>query len=61
MSVNKSELDSLRIERPAEAERTSRRPLIAVLAAVAIVAIALIVFAIARPNARVVTVAPAPV
>jgi RND family efflux transporter MFP subunit len=58
MSIDKTQLDSLRIERPQEEMRT-KRGLWFVLVGVAAVAIALLAFAIARPRATVVKVAPA--
>jgi len=59
VSVDKSQLDSLRIERPHEEVRTRRGPLFVVLAGVVTLLIALVAFLIARPSARVVTIAPA--
>lgn len=59
MSVNKSQLDSLRIERPHEEVRTRRGPLFLILAGVVVLLIALAAFLIARPSAKSVTIAPA--
>ena len=59
MSVNKSELDSLRIERPREETRTRIRPLFIFLLGILAVVVVVIVIAIAAPKARVVTVSPA--
>src|SRR4051812_36699723 len=58
MSVDKSQLDSLRIERPQE-EARKRRPMIAVLAVIVVIAIALIVIPLVARSAKVVTIAPA--
>jgi len=58
MSIDKTQLDSLRIERPQEETRT-KRGLWFVLVGAAVIAIALLAFAIARPRVTVVKVAPA--
>ncbi|MGZ4808898.1 MAG: efflux RND transporter periplasmic adaptor subunit, partial [Thermoanaerobaculia bacterium] len=57
MSIDKTQLDSLRIERPREETRASR-PWIAIFGAV-FVAVGLILYLFARPHASAVRVAPA--
>jgi HlyD family secretion protein len=59
VSVNKSQLDSLRIERPREEVRSRRGPVLLVLGGVAVLLIALAAMLIARPSAKSVTIAPA--